>query len=302
MMNKKILTAFLIIMAAGMNLHSSPNGPEIKVSGVLDWEKNEMEAVFDLDLNSINARFPAGRSQAEEILRDEFPGLMKPLLLNLQADSSSTVEDLIMRGELGLRNLDEVCNTAIRIPPNFSADLTRFTGKYSMRISQAGAAMIRHRSAGEPDRPVLPVPAANYTGIIIIANNFLPVHGRNITELLRPCLFPKIWDSGMNLIYEKNMTDPSISGTGRNGLVRYAKGESIFRPTPSGLDPELAMLVGDRPLRIFAASVFGAVPTDPIIDRADAQLILANENNRRLLREGRIAIIINDTLLQQKLP
>ena len=70
-----------------------------------------------------------------------------------------------------------------------------------------------------------------------------------------------------------------------------------MRSSPSGLDDELIRLVGERPLRIFARSVFGTVPTDPVIDSADASLILANENNRRLLREGRIVFILNQQVL-----
>jgi hypothetical protein len=54
-------------------------------------------------------------------------------------------------------------------------------------------------------------------------------------------------------------------------------------------------------LRIIARGVFGARPTDPIIDRDDALLILSTEANRRLLREGRIAIVLNSEVLKHPL-
>jgi hypothetical protein len=144
---------------------------------------------------------------------------------------------------------------------------------------------------------LLPSPAADYTGIIIIADMALPIHGRNTSAFVSPCLFPKIWDTEMNLIYERNLTDPAITGSGERPIVHYAKREDIFRPNPSGIDSTLIPLVGERPLRIFARSVFGAVPTDPVIDRADALLMLSNENNRRLLREGRVVLVVNDEVL-----
>jgi hypothetical protein len=128
----------------------------------------------------------------------------------------------------------------------------------------------------------------------------LPIHGRNASSLVHPCLFPKIWDTEMNLIYERNMTDPALTGTGSRSVVRYTQQENILRPTPSGLDDELISLVGERPLRIFARSVFGVVPTDPIIDRADAMLILSNENNRRLLREGRVVFVIHESMFTRE--
>ena len=279
------------------HLSSSPEGLRISISGSLDWEKKALEASADLSLNSAGIRFPAGRSQAEEILREEYPGLIKPLILSLQADSSSTIEDLILRGELNLRELDGIYSSAQTVPPNFSIDLTRFTGKYLLDLNHISAALIRHQRAQEPGRPLYPLPTTEYTGIIIIADDILPVHGRNTSALVQPCLFPKIWDTDMNLIYERNMTNPASTGSGRGSMVRYTRGENIFRPTPSGIDNELLSITGERPLRIFARSVFGIVPTDPVIDRADALLILSNENNRRLLAEGRVVIVLNNEVL-----
>jgi hypothetical protein len=141
-----------------------------------------------------------------------------------------------------------------------------------------------------------PVPAPAYTGIVIIAAETLPVHGTRSAALLQPCLFPKIWDADMNLIFERNMFDPK-AGT----MVRYFSIREIFAGGPSGLSPEVTAIVGDRPLRIFASGVFGIQPTDPIISREDALLIISNNENRKLLREGRVAMIIDDTMLKSPL-
>jgi hypothetical protein len=155
---------------------------------------------------------------------------------------------------------------------------------------------MNHRRAAEIPPPLIPSPAADYTGIIVIADIELPVHGRNTGALVQPCLFPKIWDTEMNLLYERNMTDPS----GGRPVVRYIRAERIFLPTPSGIDEDLAAVVGSNPLRVIARGVFGACPTDPIIDREDALTILSTENNRRLLREGRVALAINADMLTRQ--
>jgi hypothetical protein len=84
-------------------------------------------------------------------------------------------------------------------------------------------------------------------------------------------------------------------------MVRYVSRPGIFRPTPSGLDEDLAALVGTNPLRIIARGVFGIRPTDPVIDRDDAMLILSTEENRRLLREGRVAIVLDSGVLNYPL-
>jgi hypothetical protein len=55
--------------------------------------------------------------------------------------------------------------------------------------------------------------------------------------------------------------------------------------------------VGNNPLRIVANGVYGQTPTDPVIDREDALLIFSSEANRRLLREGKVALILEKNTL-----
>lgn len=303
-MNRKSLSIiFAAVLFAALNpgLFPAPGDFRITISGLLDWEKGEIGAATVLEMDSAGIRFPSGRIRAEEILNDEYLDLIKPFLFAVQVDSSSTVEDLLLRGELSHRELNQVCLSAAGVPPNFSADFRNFIRSYTVTLGRLSSTLIRHSQINEPARPLPPSPAADYTGIIIIADSVLPVHGRSIQALVSPCLFPKIRDTDMNIIYEKNYTDPKITGAGEKPVVRYAKREDIFRPTPSGLDPALTAIVGDRPLRIFARSVFGVVPTDPVIDRSDAMLILSSDNNRRLLREGRVVFVVNDSVLKKSM-
>jgi hypothetical protein len=81
-------------------------------------------------------------------------------------------------------------------------------------------------------------------------------------------------------------------------MVKYVSHPRVFRDTPSGLDPDVERLVGKNPLRIIARGVFGTRPTDPIIDRDDALLIISSENNRRLLREGKVVFVLDDGALR----
>jgi hypothetical protein len=162
-------------------------------------------------------------------------------------------------------------------------------------LPKIGALLTRHRQAVEPERPLLTSPAADYTGIIIVASGELPVHGRRGRLFVEPCLFPKIWDTNMTLVYERNMFDPGLKR--EKLMVNYTVSENIFRATPSGLDESLRALVGSNPLRILAREVFGVSPTDPVIDREDALKILSSENNRKLLKEGRILLVLSEEKL-----
>jgi hypothetical protein len=59
--------------------------------------------------------------------------------------------------------------------------------------------------------------------------------------------------------------------------------------------------VGNNPLKIIARGSFGVRPTDPVIDKDDALLILSSETNRQLLREGRVIIVLNQEKLSAPL-
>lgn len=282
-----ILFLVVLIPAFGQD-----NQIRFDVSGSIDWARGELYTQASFDLAQAGLKLPSGRFMGEETLREASPRLIRPYLLALRVDSGSTIADLIDRGELSLGELDGLSLETGKTPPSLSADLTRMIGRYTVLIEQISALLARHRQAAEPGRPLVPVQAADYTGIIIIADEELPIHGRNTWALAAPCLFPKIWDTSMNLVYERNMTQP---GTPE---VRYSSTDSIFRPTPSGLEGDLAALVGPNPLRILAREIFGITPTDLVIDRDDALKILSTDNNRRLLREGRVLLVLNGKMLK----
>jgi len=268
------------------------------VTGSVNWGRGELYAQASFDLAQAGLKLPSGRYMGEVILNDSYPQLLRPYLLSLQVDSNSTIGDFIDRRELSLEEVDNISRDAVKTAPSFSADLLRMIGRYTVSMEKLSALLSRHNGKAEPARPLIPVETADYTGIIIIADGQLPVHGRNTSALAEPCIFPKIWDTDMNLVYEQDMTDPlRKEGT---LIVRYASQDSIFRPTPSGLDGDLAALLGPNPLRILARELFGISPTDMVIDRADSLKIVSTENNRRLLREGRVLLVLNAAQLTKE--
>jgi len=267
------------------------------VSSSIDWTVRELDTKASFDLVQAGIRLPTGRSTGEEILRQAYARLVRTNLLPIRVDSNSTIQDLVNRGEIRLEELDLIAREAEKTPPSLSTDLSQMTARYKVFMEKISARLLSHRRAIEPPRPLIPVHTAEYTGIIIIANEELPIHGRLSQALVVPCLFPKIWDTNMELVYERNMFDPGMKEASL--MVRYTTVENIFRSTPSGLEGELAALVGPYPLRIFAREVFGIAATDLVIDREDALKILSTENNRRLLRDGRVVLVLNEKTLSE---
>ena len=288
-----IIAALLLGVSA---LAVSPAwGEEIPfdISLSINWVRGELASRVSFELAAAGIKLPAGRFLAEETLEQAYPTLLRPHLLSLKVDSGATINTLVERGDLLLGELDTLCQKAEKVPPSLSPDLLNMNSGYTVLMDKISSLLMKHRRAVEPERPLIPTAAADYTGIIIIADSELPIQGRRETAYMEPCLFPKIWDTGMNLVYERNMYDPLAGGC----IVRYAPRDSIFRPTPSGLDAELSAFVGPNPLRIIARRIFGINLTDPVIDRNDALKILSSSNNRRLLREGRVVLVLNEDKL-----
>ena len=291
-MNANFSLRFLALLIVALN---GAWAEDFEVSHSIDWMRADLNTKISFNLAEADIRLPGGRFMGEEILSRAYPELLRSTILPIRADSDSTIYDLLDRREISMEELDSLSLEAEKTPPSLSTDLTRMIGSYRMLMESLSALLTLHRGAIEPARPLIPVPAADYTGIIIIADEELPIHGRRSQSYAEPCLFPKIWDTNMDLIYEKNMFNPS----GPQALIaRYTVRDSIFRPTPSGLEGELASFVGPNPLRILAREVFGVNPTDLVIDRDDAMKILSTDNNRRLLREGRLLLVLNEKMLK----
>jgi len=269
---------------------------KLGISGAIEWDKMEINAVVALDLASAGLKLPAGRTQGEAIIASEYLRLIRPEILNLQVDSSSTVADIVERGELSIFEVENYALQARAVPPALSPNFDSLLASYTLGIAGVRSALVRHSRLADIPRTLDPVHAPSYTGIIIIASESQPVHGTKSSALLQPCLFPKIWDSDMNLIFERNMYNQA-SGP----MAYYFPLKGIFAGGPSGLSREISAIVGERPLRIFARGVFGMKPTDPIINSEDALLIMSSESNRNLLREGRLVIIIDDSMLRNEI-
>jgi hypothetical protein len=265
------------------------------ITGSIEWDTLRIKAVVSLNLAQAGIKLPSGRSQGEVMIDSAYLKLIRPGIMNIQVDSSSTIADLVERGEFSLPETESLARQAQSVPPAISPDFKNLSASYTLGLSGVSAALYRHERPTQIMRTLNPVPSPDFTGIVIIASENLPVYGMKSSALPVPCLFPKIWDTGMNLIFERNMVEVKNAA-----MVRYSPESSIFQDTPSGISEELTAVIGERPLRIFARGVFGSKPTDLIIDNDDALLIISSSENRRLLTEGRVVIILNNSVLKRE--
>lgn len=260
----------------------------IDVSSSVSWERGELTVRTVFDLASAGLKMPTGRSQAEVFAEMEFPRLARPTIYRIPVDSSTTVESMVESGAIAPAELGAIAAAAARSPAVLSGDQRSLTSSYRIDLRALAASLVKHRRAAAPPRTLEPRATRAYTGIIIYANEELPVHGTRSRSFAAPCFFPKIWDAEMNLLYERNMADPEVAR--RSGIVHYG----------SALDEaRYADRIGRSPLRILARGLFGMLPTDPIIDRDDAMKIISSDENRALLNEGRVVIVLNEKAIAE---
>jgi hypothetical protein len=268
---------------------------EAGLRGSLDWNALALSATVSISLDAHGITLPSGRTLAEETLAAEFFSRIRPKLLALPVDSSSTLQDMMNSGGLTQAGLDSLIFSVRQKPSVFSGDLATLTASYTMNLENVADLIVHHTRTVDPPRVLGSVFAGDYTGIIVIADTPLPVHGKHAAALALPCMLPKIWDANMRLVYQKE--NVAYSGSGVFKMARYALKAAVTMNTPFGISPELTAIAGARPLIIFAAGVYGERPTDIIIAPADADIILSRSANRALLRDGKVVIILNDAVI-----
>lgn len=295
-MNVKIGALCLVFCLNGI-LFAQTASPRFSIASVLRWDTLELNSTVKLDMGSAGLQLPTGRAHGEELLDIEFPRIVSPYLFSIPVDSTITIETAIQQGQLSILDMDLLVGSANKSPAVLDLAQNSLNQNVTVLLTGLSALLVRHTVPASLPRPLIPQTSKNYTGIVIFAQETLPIYGRQGSARLTPCLFPKIWDSEGSLVYEKNMVYPDIAKS--RGIVRYSTANQVLQQTPSGIAPALQDLIGERPLRILADKVFGKLPTDPVISKEDALVLLSSDNNRRLLNEGRVVIIIAPELLVQ---
>jgi hypothetical protein len=245
----------------------------------VDWKARVLSIDIELDLAAAGLKLPEGRLQAERMIELDVAGLAKDAVLSLQADSWRTIEDRVDDGSFDSESLVALAGFARIERSSFSRDMRRFLATYSLSLDAIASLFLSGASPSPIRVPLESMPTRAYSGIVIYAKGPLPVHGEGVTGAAAPCLFPRIYDSNMNLILDASMLLPDSLAEG--GVLGYA----------SGIGVEAGERVGSDPMRVMALELFGDRRTDYVISREDALRILSSPGNRELLRQGRVVVV-----------
>lgn len=282
----KTAAAFLLLTAlfSSAALAASEG---LSAENIIDWEKKRVESTVTLDAREAGIVLPEGRQAASGLVREKLPELAAPALFSIIVDSSTTLGEAVSDGDVTVSQVFSLIDGGERGSLWFSRDLKTGTMKSTIALSSLQDLFVRHGNTYRPKKPLESIPTRTYSGIIIDARGKLPVHGEFTESRLTPSIFPKVWDSSMNLAYERNMVRPET-----------AKGDGIVSYASSPDDESCVSRAGPDPLYIRAEGVYGIFKTDPVISRRDYLRIFCDDGNLRLLEQGKVVILCDEDALR----
>lgn len=266
----------------GQGTESSPGlPPYYKVKAETSWESRRLTFTIDLDARAAGLRMPAGRLEAERSIDRDLPALMESAIFGLRVDSYRDMTASLEDGTVDEDGILGLSRSARCVEEAFSKDFRSFRAVYELPLEAAMSLYIRHTTPVKAEAPLEYRATRPYSGIVIFAKGKLPIHGEGVEDRLSPCLFPRVYDEDMRLLLDRSRVEPD---------ALRSWGEVGYAPR---LGPEAEGRVGSSPLKIVAQAYFGTNRTDLIISRDDALKILASPENRALIEEGRVLLIVD---------
>ena len=293
---KKIL-ALVAFSAVISSAFAQFDNSTLSSTSKVDWTNKKFTSRISMDIEKAGITLPEGRISAESLIKIKTPSLLKDPVLSLFVDSASLLGDMVLSDVITLEQVTNIVEQARQTPALFSADGKACNATNTIDMENIGRLLVKHKYPYTPEEPIEIVTSRSYTGIIIDARGALPVHGEYVSSEVYPAFFPTLWDEEMNIIYEKNIADKNV--VQNQGLVCYNWQDNFELYEDR---------VGTDPLYIKASKVYGRNRTDPIIRRKDSLKIITVEENRKLLREGKIVILLDkknliyDVQLAEKTP
>ncbi len=278
---KTLILAVLMLVTVNSLSFAEDNSSIQSVSSI-NWITRDFTSRLTMDTEKAKITMPSGKKSASAKIKAKMPQLIQPPLLTLFADSNSYLSDMVITEQITLDQIYNFITGGYKTPDVFSPDAKELNTTNYLNIKELNKELVQTKFASKPERTIEMIPSRQYTGIIIDARGALHIHGEYIDSQTYPCLFPKIWDEDMNLVYEKNYAKPEIIK--KDGLAGYHYSDDI-----SNYEDR----VGPDPLYIRAKEVFGRNRTDPIIKHKDALKILTVPENLELLANGRVIILLD---------
>lgn len=263
------------------------NAQDISIESSLDWDSSVI--IFDLQTplpeDEMN---PSHRYQAEQYIESKAPEMITEELGQIYIDSRFTMADILYSDPLFYKQIEDGVAALNKTFSRSTSDMKFFTVRYTLPVYPTLIELFdrdNNRIAIDFFRP-LEYRREEFTGIIIYARDEYPIHGENRQAFLKPALFPRILNPQLETVYDREMVEEEALLT--SGMVHYSTNANLDRN-------EIRKWVGSKPLQISARNIYGKLRTDIILSEEDCRLILANEEDNRILQQGKVLILLSSS-------
>ena len=264
---------------------NDPNSPLASASKV-NWIDKTFTSNISLDIDKAGIPMPSGKNSAVNTVSSRLPNLIKDPLLTLYVDSSRTLGDYILERKISLSQIIDIVESGNKTLGYFDNKNSLFKMDHKILMNQIGSLFTKHQAPYARRKSIETISSRPYTGIIIDARGSLPVHGEFVEGVAEPCLFPRVWNENMEIVYERNMTESDT-----------AKSQSVCGYDWSDDESRYRARVGADPLRVSAKQIFGHNRTDLVISDEDTLRIFSVPQNAELLKKGKIVLLLNQDVL-----
>lgn len=267
--------------AAARTANVSKEDAIMASSSKIDWSKQTFTSNVSLDTVKAGIPMPSGKATSINKIKMELPILVKEPLLSIYVDDNRTLGDLVLDGTITLDELTRIIDNSKQTPASFENGSSNLLTQHTLKLQEIGSLLVKHHTPYTQQKPIQRISSRAYSGIVIDARGILPVQGEHVESEVEPCLFPKIWDENMTLVYERNMVQPET-----------AKKDSIVSYFTDRTAKNYQSRVGSDPLWITAKKVYGVYRCDPVISHDDYLRIATIPENLKLLKEGKVVILL----------
>ena len=279
----KISRLLLLFLLLGLHtgLHAETGTERVHAASSMDWPGGR----FILELSYLaedgEALSAESRQHALNMIRREIPSRFLAEISGLNIDSRHTIHNRIQESPFLTESLLDMSLRGETVSASFNRDFSRFTQviRYPL-YPDIISLFISHTTASPQSAELEYVPTGPYSGIVIYAEGPLPVQGTRKSSELQPAFFPKVYNTDMETIFEVHMVDPERLRSW--GPVQFIPVEEIHRAFSR---------VGEVPLYIHAAALFGIRTCDIVVSDRSGRQVRANDHILSLLKQGKIAVI-----------
>jgi len=258
---------------------------KVKTIVEVDWQRGVLIVECSSGLDPQISNLSRARFLAEEQIQLQLPAIFLDSLFPVSLDSFYNVGEYVKENPKAALWLSKAAQVTGKTFTHLSTDLREVVVRYDFPFfGESGVILplLTHTSSFPMERYLGYVPTRDFPGLVIYAGGSYPSYGKEGQEKVKPALFFRIFDEQLNLVLEREMCDPRSLKKWGMAAYSYSLDETPFLPR-----------IGPNPLRTMARGVFGKNGTDIIIPNKTARQLLAEESNHRLLREGRILIILD---------